>query len=358
MTRARQADTRIGLLRVIGALSVFAYHFMPDAESVLRTPLATSAVWQLIRDSSGSLGVSIFIIVSGLVFSWAWPRATDAAGFVRRRLAALFPLFWWVAVPLTVVALFTGRMAWPEIWKVPFWLSGLGVLSPSTFFPVVDAWWYMALALQLVCLYPLVRRLQDRIGIDAFVVACGAVTGSAIWVARGLHLDYLVIGFAGCRLLEFAVGMTLGRLMESGEKPHVPLMTFGALAIATVLCLAVAPDAVPRAVVAPLIVFGVVGLVGNAQGRGAAVIGGASALSFAFYLSHSPWAKPILAALPASLPSPWSVALGAIASLTAAVLIAAMFQWSFVWWVRWLRGLSRRGRSAGPGRDAGAVSGG
>jgi peptidoglycan/LPS O-acetylase OafA/YrhL len=323
-------DTRIGLLRVTGALLVFAYHFMGDAEAVLRSPLAANTAWRLVRDGSGSYGVSIFIVISGIVFSWAWPRAKGAASFVRRRLVALFPFFWWVAVPMIALALIVHRMAWQEIWKVPLWLTGLGLLSPTTFFPVVSAWWYMTLALQFACLYPLLRRLQDRAGVDVFLLVCSAVAVASVWALQGLGLQYLTLGFAGCRLLEFAIGMTAGRLMEPGKRARLPARSWAVVGLAAGGYVAATPAWASSIVVAPLFVLLVLVLMKDAKGTSADIIGNAAALSFAFYLSHSPWAKSILSALPRDLPSVWAVLLGAALSLLVAVVIAALFRWSFV----------------------------
>jgi len=340
---ARRRDARVELLRVIGALSVFLYHFMGDVETVLRPALVHAAPWAVVRQYSGLFGVSLFITISGLVFTWAWPRAASSVEFVRRRLAAIFPLYWWIAVPLIAGALLAHRMPTTDLWKVPVWLSGLGVLSPATFFPVVDAWWYMSLALQLVLIYPVLRRMQERLGVEVFVLVSAGVTIGSVYGLRSLGLGYAIQGFAGCRLLEFALGMTFGVCLSAGTRGWPKISAFTAMLVAAGACVAASPGDLTRiALASALVVLLTVGLAPDFSGRFGrwATFGGG--LSFAFYLCHSPWAKPILASV-AGLGSPTTqVVLGAAMSLTAAGLIAWGFRGSFTWASRRLRVRSPR----------------
>lgn len=330
MTTARRNDTRIELLRVIGALCVFSYHFMGDAESVLLPTLGPAPLWDAIRDGSGPFGVALFIILSGLVFTWAWPRASSWAEFVRRRLAALFPLYWWIAVPLIALALLAHRMPTTNLWKVPFWLSGLGIVSRETFFPVVAGWWYMTIALQLVLAYPVLRRMQERLGLEVFVLGCAVVTVASVWALTNLGLYYAISGFVGSRLLEFAVGMTIGKYLRAGTRGWPRASVLAAVTLALAVCVA-SPGISLRSALAPVVVLLTVGIAGNVSGSFGRWVNVGGSLSFAFYLSHSPWAKPILSSV-ARMGSPEiGIALGGAMSLTAAVLIAWGFQSSFLW---------------------------
>lgn len=331
MTTARRGDRRIELLRVIGALSVFSYHFMGDVETVLRPAFVRSPVWGAVREGSGPFGVSLFVVISGIVFTWSWSRASSSADFARQRLAALFPLFWWIAVPLILLALAAHRMPSADLWKVPIWLSGLGILSSATFFPVIDGWWYMTLALQLVLVYPMLRRTQDRLGVEVFVLGSAVVTAVSVWALRTFGWDYGIGGFVGSRLLEFAVGMTIGKYLRVGARGWPRATVLAAVVVALAACATGLPGTSLRIALAPAVVWLTVGIVGNASGSFGRWVTAAGSLSFAFYLSHSPWAKPVLASLARVASPAMATALGGVLALAVGVLVAWGFQSFFVW---------------------------
>jgi peptidoglycan/LPS O-acetylase OafA/YrhL len=332
MSSGGRNDTRIELLRVIGALAVFVYHFMGDAETVLAPSLAALPAWRAVREGSGPY------------FSWSWPRAKGAWDSVRRRLRALFPLYWWVAVPLTGLALVAGRMPLSDLWKVPVWFAGLGILSPLTFFPVIDGWWYMTLALQLILIFPLLRRIQDRSGDAVLLVGSCAVTVGSVLLLRYAGLEYAVAGFVGSRCVEFSIGMVIGRRQGTGVRSW-PTPLVAAMMLAALVLYAMVPSSGSwRVLFAPLTVVVLLGLVRNAGGSLGEGILAAGGLSFAFYLSHSPWAKPILGVVAAMGVAPWlAIGLGGAGSLVVACVIAWGFRTSFdVTEARLRRGIAHR----------------
>jgi peptidoglycan/LPS O-acetylase OafA/YrhL len=332
MRSVRNVDTRIELIRVVGALAVFTYHFMGDVEAVIQPSFAAAPTWVAIRELSGPYCVTLFIIVSGIVFSWSWARSEGARSFVRRRLSSLFPLYWWVALPLIALALVAGRMPTADLWKVPVWLSGLGIVSPLTVFPVADGWWYMTLALQLVLVFPVLRVVQDRIGDAGLLVSACAVTVISVWLLRGVGLRYATIGFVGSRLLEFAIGLVIGR-RQAGVVRSWPRASTMAVAACAVAIYAVASgNSVWNVVLAPATVVLLIGLVPNADGMSGRWLIGAGGLSYAFYLSHSPWAKPLLTGIAGLGADQWlELGLSAALSLAVACVIAWGFLASFMW---------------------------
>jgi len=329
MNAEGRSDTRIELLRVLGALSVFAYHFMGDAEATLPLVPAHNAVWSAVRYGSGLFAVSLFVIISGVVFTWSWRRAGGPIRFVRRRLSTLLALYWWIALPLIVLALATHRMPLSAAWKVPVWLGGLGILSPSTFFPVVDAWWYMALALQLVLVYPVLRTLQDGIGLHGFMIGAAVVSIASTWALAALGLTYAVAGFAGSRLAEFAFGMTIGRSVGTGARAWPRASVLLAMGLALGACILGSPQFPTHVALALAIALLSVGMIRNASGSVGRAVMAAGGLSFAFYLSHSPWAKPILTSVVGTGSTGVTIALAAVLSLAVGTLVAWGFLSSF-----------------------------
>ena len=336
MAKARRGDLRIESLRVLGAIAVFLYHFMGDTQRVLQPPFADSAVWATLFHYSGIFGVSLFIVVSGIVFTWSWSRAAGPAAFIRRRLATVFPLYWWVAVPLILLALAVGRMSLTELWKVPFWLSGLGILSKATFFPVVDGWWYMTLALQMVLVFPFLRTVQHKVGLEVFLIGCAAVNVASVWALRALGMDYAVMGFVGSRLLELAVGMAIGSYLAAGVRGWPRASVLAAMCVSMAGCVLAWPWLLAQVTLGPAVVLLTLGIIANPSGPRGTWIAAAGALSFAFYLSHSPWAKPVLSAVNSLSQRVGIASLGAqtllagVLYFAVAVLIAIGFQASFL----------------------------
>lgn len=322
-------DVRIELLRVLGALSVFTYHFMGDVDTVLRPGFSDSLLWATIRHVSGPFGVSVFILVSGIVFGWAWSRPAGPVRFVQRRLKSLFPVYWWIALPLIGAALLTHRMGFGELWKTPIWLSGLGILSPRTFFPVVDGWWYMTLALQLAVSYPFLRKLQERIGDSWFLFFSAAVCTMSVLLLNAMGLQYAVAGFVGSRLLEFACGMVVGRHVSSGEKALPQWRELLVLLLVCVAGVAVSRTLSGASALAVFVVVIVLAVMRNSQTHLAHMVTTAGGLTFAFFLSHSPWAKPILTVLSSVTSTIGAMVAGGFVALTFAVLVAWFFKWSF-----------------------------
>lgn len=317
-----RTDSRVEGLRVLGALAVFTYHFMGDAESVAGA--GGRWLWDTLRTGSGPFGVTLFIVLSGVVFSWSSREGQSWRAFVARRLRSLFPLYWWVAIPLVGVALVTGAMSWHEMWKVPIWLTGLGIIHPSTFFPLVDGWWYMTLALQLVLVYPLLRGIQNRVGWRGFLILSAAVSLASVMAFSSTRLSYLLMGFAGSRLLEFAVGMTLGVALGCGEtisrrKARCPWL-LGAVAAIGFMS--------PGGIASALAALAAIVVLGQLPDPGSVVLRSAGAYSFAFFLSHSPWAKPILRHI-AGGGLTMRVIVAGMASLACATAAAWLFQSSF-----------------------------
>lgn len=330
----RRGDARIEMLRVLGALCVFADHWMGDVQLVLNPDLARTGLWTTLEHYLGFYGMSLFIVISGLVFNWAWTNTGTWMAFVRRRIAALFPLYWWIAVPLIALSLAAHRMPITDLWKLPFWLTGLGILNSAIFQPVVHGWWYMTLALQMVLAYPFLRGIQQRLGVEAFVLLSAILSIASVYGLKVVGYDYAIDGFLGSRLLEFAMGMTIGVYVMPGTRGWPRISALVVMLIAALVWAAALQEvfpSVPLALVVVVLTCGVGRNLFGRLGRWASVGGG---LSFPFYLSHSPWAKPIMGFLAVWVPQNMQVAMSAAISLIAAVLVAWGFQKSFTWATR------------------------
>jgi peptidoglycan/LPS O-acetylase OafA/YrhL len=172
--------------------------------------------WTFARDVAwiGDEGVGVFLIVSGLGLAWSLQRigaAFDAGGFLRRRLARIFPTWWTAHLGIGLPALVLGNVSLPVLV-----LSALGIrFLPKTMYAIVPAWWYIGLLLQLYAVFPLLWLAQRRFGITRTFAAAA------------------FIGFAGRALALFASGSAMGDLCRGSIfVTRLPEFAFGvALAV-------------------------------------------------------------------------------------------------------------------------------
>ena len=170
---------------------------------------------------AGDQGVQIFLIASGFGLTWGLlargVTSIPLARFYQRRLWRIYPP--WIAAHLMVggLALLTGL---GDVGVRELALSVIGWrFTPSMFYAITPAWWFIGLLIQLYLVYPWLWRVLRRWGAGRFLlVAC--LVG---FVARALGLylfdDYLDAWQRGAvfltRLPEFALGMALAvRLFE------------------------------------------------------------------------------------------------------------------------------------------------
>ncbi len=165
----------------------------------------------------GYHAVGVFILLSGLGLTYALARYVDPpsgwSGWYRDRLLRLYPMYWTAHIIYLITP-----FAWTgESINYRFLLS----LAGDRFFPAEPlfyylntAWWYFGLLIQLYLVYPLLYRMLQRIGPQAFLIVTGLIT----LVSRYLLLcvfphvsgDYVQGAFFACRLFEFALGMVIG----------------------------------------------------------------------------------------------------------------------------------------------------
>jgi peptidoglycan/LPS O-acetylase OafA/YrhL len=258
------------------------------------------------------------------------------AGFWTARVRRIYPTFWWVAVPLTFLAAATGTLAPEEYWKAPIWWAGASFVSPATFWPVVDSWWYIGLAMQLYLAFTAFLWLAGRRwGVLATAALCAAAPFVYVFAlpCAGTAADYLESWFIGLSYVTlFCAGFLLSRLLGTGAARDGASGLLAALAL-LVVCLVVMAVLRERWVAQPAALAVVLLVVpwasGAADGAAVRVVAWLAGLSFVFYLSHSPWAKPVLGLLDrAGIDAPWAAW---AACLAAAFGVALGFWASFRW---------------------------
>ncbi len=171
----------------------------------------------------GDAGPGVFILLSGFGLAWSalGPKGLPSyPEFLRRRVARIYPLYIAAHFVLLGVAL---AFVLPEIHfgrkQTLLSLMGLRFMGHGFFF-VNPSWWFVWTILQLYLVFPILFRIQRRLGPTGFfllaLVLTMAFRGMGWAGVRHVSLYYWMTGsFAGTRLAEFAFGMVLASWFKS-----------------------------------------------------------------------------------------------------------------------------------------------
>lgn len=135
-------SARVSALRGLVALSVVVYHVFLQARAHEFSSLGLGRLDAVVSgnmDRLGGWGVSVFLVLSGWGLVKSFEHSGPMARFASRRMRRLYPMLWWVAAPTIALAALLGALNADELWKLPFWLTGLNFLSPQLFRPLTDS---------------------------------------------------------------------------------------------------------------------------------------------------------------------------------------------------------------------------
>ena len=128
------------------------------------------------------------------------------------RFLRLYPMYW-VAHLVYLISPFVARLE-PVDSRIILSLLGLRFVDITMNFMYLNAaWWYFAMLIQLVVIFPLLFLAAKKLGPWTFLLIASALGFFARYVMLIVypqHGLWLLGGFAICRLPEFALGMALG----------------------------------------------------------------------------------------------------------------------------------------------------
>jgi exopolysaccharide production protein ExoZ len=199
----------IQILRFFAALAVVAFHALGLAPKGFEVPdsLLSLAI------SYGGRGVDLFFVISGfIIFYTTQNPALTPAGFLRRRVERIVPLYFFVILIFTLLAL-----TLPAIFATPGWYTPRHILKSLAFIsftdgepPVIAVGWsleyemyfYLAVAL----LMALTREVWRNI---VMMFSALAIFGQLPGVSAALG-NYAF--FTDPMILEFVLGVIAGHL--------------------------------------------------------------------------------------------------------------------------------------------------
>ncbi|GAA4496022.1 acyltransferase [Hymenobacter ginsengisoli] len=226
----RQINTLTGL-RFLAALYVFIFHInLP-----FRTPLTylPSPLRTLI--AQGSLGVTIFFVLSGFVLTYSHLKDyrepnikpfSYTLHFMFKRLARIYPVFFVGLLGCVLISLRTSTL--PE-----WWLMLMSATFTQTYFPSISMTWYDSGAwsvaneiffyLLFPVLLPLALRIRSRNELGqrtsrnvflvlASLILLDGVLGLVFQLHPAWNLQFMY-SFPPSRLVEFVAGILIGLLV-------------------------------------------------------------------------------------------------------------------------------------------------
>ncbi|GAA3435764.1 acyltransferase family protein [Kutzneria kofuensis] len=171
---------------------------------------------------AGGTGVSFFFILSGFVLMWSSRPKDTALGFLRRRVARIYPVHLVCVAIALVLALTIGSEMVPTAGQLVTNVLLLHSWSPDyAYYQSLDpVSWSLVCELLFYVSFPLFGRLARHLQARGAVVfaAVSALAVIAVPIAVTVHpISWPIYFFPLARLGEFTLGIALARLVMLGR---------------------------------------------------------------------------------------------------------------------------------------------
>ncbi|SAK60358.1 Acyltransferase family protein [Caballeronia glebae] len=150
----------LDFIRAVSVLMIILYHF--DLQLLAQAPTAHTIPGLVIfHQAIGDLGVTLFVMISGVGLMTSSSTAFSAADFYKKRFLGIYPSFW-IAYLAVGVVLFLIRGFWvgdDQHWKFLLTLTGFDglLLYRGTNYYLVGEW-FIGFILLFYAMFPLLRR--------------------------------------------------------------------------------------------------------------------------------------------------------------------------------------------------------
>src|SRR3954470_7528305 len=221
----------IQILRFFAALAVVAFHALGLAPKGFELPESAASL----ALSYGGRGVDLFFVISGfIIFYTSRGAALTPADFLRRRIERIAPLYFFVILAFTLLAL-----ALPAVFGTPGWYTPRHILKSLAFIsftdgepPVVAVGWSLEYEMYFYLVAALLMAVTRQAWRNVVIVF------SALALAGQLPAVSTALGnyafFTDPMVLEFVLGVIVGQLFVDGRIGW-PLLIPAASAFAAVL---------------------------------------------------------------------------------------------------------------------------
>lgn len=259
--RARAQEVRsepkrlffLDFIRAISVLMIILYHF--DLQLLAQSSSANTVPGLVVfHQAIGDLGVTLFIMISGVALMTSTSARFSAIEFYKKRFLGIFPSYW-IAYLAVGTALFVLRGGWVgdhEHWKILLTITGFDGL---TLYRVTNYYligeWFIGFILCMYLMFPILRRGI----IERPVVTCAVA--AVLFFVLHRNYDHLFVLNENrnplVRLPEFLFGLCFLRYVMRVERyafgisiaalalfafwyPPVPIQFYGILLGITAFC--------------------------------------------------------------------------------------------------------------------------
>jgi peptidoglycan/LPS O-acetylase OafA/YrhL len=246
-TRASEPRRRLPSLtamRFFAFLCVFIYH---SSSMLIFRSVPVRDGYAFVAQNIGYTGVSFFFVLSGFILTWNARPGEPRRPFMRRRLARIYPshlVMWVVSLLLFGVTILSVVPDLFNLLLLQAWLP-----NPLVYGSLDGPTWTLSAELFFYFMFPRILRRVNRIRPERLMrwaigvvltlliitMLAGLMPGITIPVANktapffGVYLVYI---FPPVRLLEFVLGVVVGRMYIERRLPRVRLAN--ALSLLTV----------------------------------------------------------------------------------------------------------------------------
>src|SRR3954447_23554640 len=240
----------IQILRFFAALAVVAFHALGLAPKGFEVPESMLSL----ALSYGGRGVDLFFVISGfIIFYTTQNPALTPAAFLRRRIERIVPLYFFVILTFTLLAL-----TLPAIFATPGWYTPRHILKSLAFIsftdgepPVIAVGWSLEYEMYFYLAAALLMALTREVWRNIVTMFSAlAIIGQLPGVGAALG-NYAF--FTDPMILEFVLGVIAGHLFVH-RRIGWPMLAATAGAFAAVLI----GDPFNRAIVAGIPACGLV----------------------------------------------------------------------------------------------------
>jgi peptidoglycan/LPS O-acetylase OafA/YrhL len=243
----------LDFIRAISVLMIILYHF--DLQLLAQSPSSNTVPGLVIfHQAIGDLGVTLFIMISGVALMTSTSAGFSAIEFYKKRILGIFPSYW-IAYLTVGTVLFLMRGYWVgdnQHWKFILTLTGFDGLTlyrlPNYY---LLGEWFIGFILCMYAMFPILRR-----GVMDHPIVMWAIT-LGIFAVLHRHYDQLFILNENrnplIRLPEFVFGLCFLRYVVRFERyvfgisiaalalfaiwfPPVPIQLYGILLGIVVFC--------------------------------------------------------------------------------------------------------------------------
>lgn len=233
----------LDLIKIIAAICVFVCHFSRSLEA---NQVGYSL--KLLPDYPfhvylGSLGVSLFFIISGAALMYVYDEKLDLWKYYKKRFLGIYPMFWLAFVIAFSISLFRFRAISTDVpkWKIIYSILGIdgnALWWGANYYQLGE--WFLSVIVCLYIVFPLLRAALKKSPLITCIAAALLYFACILWFHTTLPVDCFFI----TRIPELLFGMVFVKYIKKVKTVQLVL----SVVILTVISLAPMNTVIPSMV--------------------------------------------------------------------------------------------------------------